>query len=531
MFFSNVSQKCLAVALLLTVAFVKDSVGKNCNFDFDCDSNQSCQSKLCECHMGFSGVPNGLNQFCTPIVCQTNYNCANFPHTKCGIHGKCECEDGYQLDSKNHACQKGITAPATQQTPIVPIAPTIQTIPKKSCIYDSECFQFADSQCKENICTCRNNFYFDSKSNKCVMANVINNGQLANNSCKNSFDCGLNSYCDSANKCQCKFGFMSDINQRDCTLKRCSINLECQQMSGHSVCDFGQCKCLTGYQLDSSSQQCQLKKSTPNSCNYDDQCGAFSVCIKNQCKCLLGYISPWVEGWNGCSPLKCTSNYDCTSIASGTKCQNEKCVCEDDFSFDSSNQSCINPYSTTRTPTTTLKPLCQYDRNCPPTFVCNNNNKCECPIDKYLDSMENICHLIHRPDYPEPKHSGMGTGAIVGIGIGTSVVMVGIIILIWHFCCRTRVTVDRQRQTVSNNSVGASTQPSAPSASPNLIRPNMNTTGPQSTNPFDQYQIPVHQPSYNPAYISSGGNPTIGQPNYQINPNIGIKVYPTLPNE
>lgn len=79
-------------------------------------------------------------------------------------------------------------------------------------------------------------------------------------------------------------------------------------------------------------------------CFSDRDCGAHSVCHLQQCRCFLGYI--WSNVSQECTPIHCTSDEDCLSIAY-TRCnpRNNLCQCEEeDYYLDWNSQSCRFSY-------------------------------------------------------------------------------------------------------------------------------------------------------------------------------------------
>ena len=84
---------------------------------------------------------------------------------------------------------------------------------------------------------------------------------VINGTCKSETDCGQNTFCNSASKCECLYDFVpSDKGSPDCVPTGCKTAAECNTFFvAHNQCVKGHCVCADGYQLNVNTQLCEAQ--------------------------------------------------------------------------------------------------------------------------------------------------------------------------------------------------------------------------------------------------------------------------------
>ncbi|XP_011156738.1 protein eyes shut homolog [Solenopsis invicta] len=124
-----------------------------------------------------------------------------------------------------------------------------------SCKDNFECQSIANGECKQNTCTCKDDFYLDNSNSSNCIGRPVRIGDL----------CQLNT---NDNMCQDSFDYALCINEK--------------------------CQCLTGYHFVNETRKCVQSKGLYYTCSYSYECYENDratdtmECQNRQCVCREG---------------------------------------------------------------------------------------------------------------------------------------------------------------------------------------------------------------------------------------------------
>ncbi|XP_069686173.1 prion-like-(Q/N-rich) domain-bearing protein 25 [Periplaneta americana] len=292
-------------------------LGENCAYSFDCASTQNakCSSSICTCKEGF--VQD--KKMCLPVVTELGKDCnISIQCNKIKLGDQVACED--------KKCQCTESAIDVQG----------KCLSKKGmgeiCNYSKECSLVENMMCKDNNCTCKDNFLGSVDKKKCLpMVMELSGNCTVSNQC-NKTNLGDQVKCQD-NKCQCTESAI-DV-QGKCLSKKgmgeeCSHSKECS-LIGNMTCKGKICTCQDDFLSSADRKKCLRRpKYIGESCEEHLQChesfGRSSYCL-NVCTCRNDFhaVNGTICVLNRGVYESCTSDIDCYDMKP-LRCNNGKCT-------------------------------------------------------------------------------------------------------------------------------------------------------------------------------------------------------------
>ena len=358
-----------------------------CSIDSDCDQfevtdciESKCISNMCVTNLTSSAECAFDNQCGDQNYFFCNSTCMCEAKTECQIDSDCQQVSGNDcLETKcilNRCITNLTTGAECSSTTSCPsfysCNQTCQCEPmpdSPECSIDSDCDQFAASDCIESKCI-----------NQMCVTNLTSTASCAFDSqCgdQNSFFC--NSTCMCEEKIECLIDSdCEQFNGNSCLETKCITNKCSTNLIGGAACAFGN-QCSNGYSCNSTCQCEEIQIVTI--CTVDSDCDQFNANSCIEAKCTSNTCSYELTPGATCSSTtQCSSGFSCNSTC---QCDafpvSPECTLDSDCDQFNAN-SCIEAKCTSNTCSYELTPgaTCSSTTGCGSSSqICNSTCQCE----------------------------------------------------------------------------------------------------------------------------------------------------------